>query len=51
MNKKEKLGYAKKDLKAGDNITIILGKDGLLHSEEINCFESITLRDFLELKA
>lgn len=46
----KKLGIAKKDLKAGDAITITLGQDGLLHSNEINCFESITLLDFLKIE-
>lgn len=42
----KKYGFAKKDLKKGDEIRIELGEDGLLHSEELNCFESITLEDF-----
>ena len=45
----KKLGIAKKDIKEGDIIKVTLSfEDGLLHSDEINCFESITLKDFLD---
>ena len=43
------LGFAKKDLIVGDIINLELClKCGLIHSEEINCFESITIQDFIK---
>ena len=46
----KKLGIAKKDLKAGDKITINLNQDDSLYSEEINNFESTTFNDYLNIK-
>ena len=48
--KNKKLGFAKKDIKKGDRIEILIKNDGSLYSKEINCFESITIEDFMKLK-
>lgn len=46
----KQLGIAKRDLKIGDEITVVKLKDGRLYCEVVNFLESIKFEDLLWLK-
>ena len=47
----KKLGFAKRDVKKDECFEVKFNfKTGLLESDVINCFEGITLIDFMENK-